>query len=177
MTLAEKINRLLCRFLLTHKFVFRFDIYTGAEGEPGEIYVENVVEYEFINSGTTKIVINAGLTIYPAYAGIEPTRVKLAVNHNERDETIYKYEFFPLGGDQFSGDDYRIVIDTAAGTGGFAVTPLDVPTPVFIGEIIPGITNIKAPAYEINKLVVISKERYIPETMHEENPVIRKKKK
>lgn len=165
----NELYKALCRLLGTKKFVFRFDEYTGAEGEPGEIYVENVVEYEFINSGTTIIELNAGLKLYPLFAGIEPTRVKLSVNYNERDETIYKYAFR-----EFTAQDYRIVIDTNSTIG--YTSPIDNPLPIFADAIVSTI-DPKEKAFGINRLIVISKERYIPETMHDENPVVRKKKK
>lgn len=157
--IVQRVLQLLRMFLSKKKFVFRFDVYDGTE-ESNEIYVENVYEYEFINQGTTIVVLNSGLPIYPEFSGIAPSRVKLSVNYNEKDETIYKYEFLPL--------DYIAIVDPSANwlVGGYAGN-VDAPFIASVAQF-----KYAPPAGRLvnfNKLVVISKEIFVAETMSKEN--------
>jgi hypothetical protein len=90
--IIEKIVKALSRFLISKQYVYRFDYYTGSAGESGDVSDTQVVEYEFINQGSTVILIN-GMMLLPGYYGIEPSRWKSTVNYNEMDVSIYKYSF------------------------------------------------------------------------------------
>lgn len=119
----EFLKKIYCRLhqlFIIRSFVFRFDIYNGTE-DANSIYVEDVYEYEFINQGTTRILINGGLYIYPEFAGIEPSRIKMDIDHQEKDETIYKYSFEPL--------DY--MIGHTAATVDVPSVPVVIDNPVF----------------------------------------------
>jgi hypothetical protein len=80
------------RFFQIKQFVFRFDFITANGSIEND---SNVVEYEFINQGTTIANIN-GLRIYPQFANFPPYRVKLDIRNRELDVTIYKIRFEPL---------------------------------------------------------------------------------
>lgn len=137
----QKIYKKLSSFLVERYFVYRFDEYNGTE-PANSIYDEDVVEYEFFNQGNTLCIINGGLFLYPAFTGIEPSRVRMVVNANECDQTIYQYKFVPL--------DFREFDFTFDAGGG---TTLTVP---FVSDIDPG-ELMK----EFSKLIVKSKVKAV----------------
>ena len=94
MNFVEQIYKKVCKFFQLRHFVYRIDIYNGTE-ESNSIYDNQVMEYEFINQGTTACIINDGLYLYPEYMDIEPSRIRMVVNSNERDDTVYQYRFEP----------------------------------------------------------------------------------
>jgi hypothetical protein len=108
MKILGELHNLLCKYFKRKQFVFRFDIYNGTEAS-NEIYDAQVIEYEFINQGQTVCVINDGLLLYPDFAGICKCSVRMDINHNEEDKTVYKYRFQNL--------DYVAITQTDAGTG------------------------------------------------------------
>jgi hypothetical protein len=130
---------------LTGQFVFRFQEYDGSESQSigNQIDDSNVVEYEFINQGTTICIINEGLRIYPSYSGIEPSRVKLEIDQSEKDVTVYQFRFEDL--DFFQG---HAIIDNFIAPGTALVITGFVPAKDFIN--MPN-----QPAF--NRLLVISK--------------------
>jgi hypothetical protein len=80
-----------------------------------QIKIENSVGYEFINSGGSLVKLNNGIILYPFYTGIMPFSWKSTLNSNEKDETIYEYEFIPLqGGEPVLG--YLYTPNTASNT-------------------------------------------------------------
>lgn len=89
--LFRYLHRVFTSFGYEKQFVFRFDIYDGSE-QNLEIYDTNVVEYKFVNLGTTICYINE-MPVYPhaAYKGFDNVHLQLQVN--EMDVTIYKYRF------------------------------------------------------------------------------------
>jgi hypothetical protein len=141
MDFLKEIYKKVCGFLVQRIFVFRFDIYNGTE-PANSIYDEDVVEYEFFNQGNTLCIINGGLFLYPTFTGIEPSRVRMVVNANERDDTIYQYKFVPL--------DFREFDFTFDAGGGSLIT---VP---FISDLDPG--ELMKP---FNRLMVKSKEKAV----------------
>lgn len=74
------------------QFVFDFMIYDGSDGETGIINDTNVVQYEFVNLGSTVCVIN-DMVLLPVASNKEFHRIKLDIGFNEMDVTIYKYKF------------------------------------------------------------------------------------
>jgi len=112
------------------KFVFRFDIYDGSE-DSNDIYKTDVVQYEFVNQGTTICVLNDGLLLYPQFVSIEPVRVKLDIWEQETDVNTYKYRFQEI--------DYTSVYDNSG------------------DAIFPFIKPFVASRTIFNRLLVISK--------------------
>ena len=57
-----------------------------------EVGETNVVQYTFVNVGTTVVNID-GLILYPSFCGFGPT--SFTTNHNmaENDVSVYKYRF------------------------------------------------------------------------------------
>ncbi len=74
------------------KYVYRFIILNGTE-ENKQLKISNSIEYEFINSGNSYVILNSTLILYPAFMGIEPSRIKFTTNKNEVDIGVYNYEF------------------------------------------------------------------------------------
>lgn len=142
--MKEKILKLLSVFLGVKQFTFRFDEYNGTESAL-QIYDGQVMEYEFINAGSSVCIINGGLKLYPEFSGMSPTRVKLSCNYNERDVTVYNYKFEKL--------DLSVVTDIGAVT--LNGKPIYVPFVNDTVNITYGV-NPKNPV-KFNRLVVISK--------------------
>jgi hypothetical protein len=120
----EVVYKKICAWFQIREFVFRFDIYNGTESS-NQIYDAAVVEYEFVNQGTTVCVINDGLFLYPQYTGIPPFRLISDIKTHERDATIYNYRFQPV--------DYSVqyvAMETGLGLG-TASTPV-----VTIGSVV-----------------------------------------
>jgi hypothetical protein len=127
------LKKMLARFLLQKQFVFVSRYYQ----ESASIDDTNVTQYEFINQGTTIAEVN-DIKIYPAISGIEPQRVLLNINSNEKDVEAYKLRFIPL--------DFQIVTArTAAGTDGKYMVQSPQP------PLVP------FPNVNFNRLLVISK--------------------
>jgi hypothetical protein len=137
MDFLEAIYKKVCKFLILRNFVYRFDIYNGTESA-NSIYDDQVMEYEFFNQGNTLCIINGGLFLYPAFTNISPNSVRMVVNANEMDQTIYEYKFVPL--------DFREFDFTFPGGGG---TSISVP---FISDLDLG--ELMQP---FNRLIVKSK--------------------
>jgi len=91
----EKVKKYLQAFLFKKHFVFRFQYYE----HDTVVNDTNVVEYEFINVGSRSVDVN-NTTLIPVALGPlgSPigdifSRMKLAVNYNEEDTTIYRIKF------------------------------------------------------------------------------------
>jgi len=76
------------------EFVFRFECYEN-DTQINSVDTTNVVEYQFINGGTSIVEIN-GTQVYPAFSGLKPDRLDLNINSCEEDMTVYKFKFKPL---------------------------------------------------------------------------------
>ena len=101
--------KLLIGYFRAKQFVFRFQYYTGTDEESGQINDTNVVQYRFINQGTSVCLINEG-ELQP---GINPggainlipgKEFVLEVRSREKDVTIYKYKFLDVLGKTCSGE-------------------------------------------------------------------------
>lgn len=79
-------------FFTRQTFEYRFYQY-DEKTEEKQIKIANSIEYEFINSGNSIIIINDRLRLFPEYMGVEPTRWKGTLNKNEVDNTVYEYRF------------------------------------------------------------------------------------
>lgn len=139
------VDKLFEFFLTPKEFTFRFDEYDGSE-QSLQIYDGQVIEYEFINAGTTVCIIGGGLKLYPTISGLIPNRVKLAVNYNERDVTVYPYKFIPL--------DLTVISNNSKLNNIFATTVRQ--------DLVVEVTNINTRLAEkdeqkFNRLIVISK--------------------
>lgn len=89
----DKLVEAVKKYFFTRQiFEYRFYQYNEKTQEK-QIKVANSIEYEFINSGNSIIIINDRLRLFPEFMGIEPTRVKLTMNKNEVDNTVYEYRF------------------------------------------------------------------------------------
>lgn len=137
----EILRQVFSGFGAEKQFVFNATIYNGSE-RSHTISDTNVVEYEFVNLGTTICYIN-DIPLYPVASGKQFHRIKLHCSFNEMDATIYKYRFVLAQPDYF-------IYNTAVTVGAddFSV-PKETP---------PG--GPAAPAYSstlYNRLLVISK--------------------
>jgi hypothetical protein len=77
------------------EFVFRFDQYDGTEAAL-QVYDAQVVQYKFVNQGTTICLIGNGLKLYPKFSGIEPNEITLDIRECEMDVTVFNYSFDKL---------------------------------------------------------------------------------
>jgi hypothetical protein len=94
--MIEKIKYFLQQFLFKKHFVFRSQYYF----ETAVVSDTNVIEYEFINVGRTSVFVNDAELLpvqlgVPVGSGIGDifSRMKLSVNYNEEDTTIYRIKF------------------------------------------------------------------------------------
>lgn len=136
----EFLAKVFAGFGSEKQFVYNFTIYNGTERNQS-ISDTNVVEYEFVNLGTTMCYIN-DMPLYPQASGKNFNRIKLHVSFNEMDVSIYKYRF---GG----APDYFLYQAPVA----LAASTVTVPK-----ETVPG--AVGSPAYVsnlYNRLLVISK--------------------
>jgi len=133
----KALKAYLYAFIRAREYVYRFEYY-DEQSDTSAIDDTNVVQYEFINQGTTIVEIN-GMKIYPEWAGIAPHRVLLHINYNEMDVTIYKFKFFP--------------IDQAAAT-----TLPDPANPAFVQNFVtPDPNGFIALPQPVNRLLVVVK--------------------
>jgi hypothetical protein len=89
--ILEYLLKIFSGFGKEKQFVFNFTLYDGTE-RTTSISDTNVVEYEFVNLGTTMVYIN-DMPLYPDASGKHFNRIKLLCSFNEMDVTIYKYRF------------------------------------------------------------------------------------
>jgi len=87
-----KIYRACLDILKPQNFEYKFFVVNGSE-ENKQIKIANSIEYEFVNSGSSKVILNDNLIIYPYWMGIEPVRLKFTCQKNEVDVSIYEYRF------------------------------------------------------------------------------------
>lgn len=93
--MIEILDKILSFLKLTWKrqaYEYRFEQFDGSV-ENKQIKIANSVEYEFVNSGNSYVIINNSIRLYPAFMGIEPVRLKFSVAKNEQDVTVYNYQF------------------------------------------------------------------------------------
>lgn len=91
--LLQKIYTLLCQTLgKRQKYSYTFQVYNDLSKER-QIKIGNSIEYEFRNTGSTVVIINDQLKLYPAFNGRGPSTWKGFCNKNEMDMTIYEYRF------------------------------------------------------------------------------------
>ncbi len=90
--ILDKIYNALTGFFKRKYVVFRFQIVDGTEKNK-QIKIANSIEYEFVNSGDSKVILNNTLILYPFWSGILPTSFKGTCHANETDETVYEYRF------------------------------------------------------------------------------------
>lgn len=64
---------------------------TGKE-RTKEIHETNVVQYTFINVGSTVVNVN-GIILYPLFSGFQPNQFITSQNMAENDVQVYKYTF------------------------------------------------------------------------------------
>lgn len=143
MNFDKIIEKLFGRFLTPKNYEFRFDEYDGSESTSFQVY-NTAVEYILRNTGTTSIIINDGMKLYPPVSGIGPSEIKVTLNYNEKDVTIYNYKFVPT----------KLFIGNMPATYAGVVVRVD----VIIADdaaYVPSISPTKRPAY--NRLLVISK--------------------
>ena len=95
-TILQRIVFFIEKYILQKQFVYRHDYYDGSE-QNNEIYETNVVEYEFINQGNSVCVIN-NMELQPSISGIPPSSIKLDIRNNEKDVTVYRYNFLSVQG-------------------------------------------------------------------------------
>jgi len=89
----EKLLKILKVALLQKQpYEYNFLQITGKE-ENLQLKIENSIEYHFINSGNSLFVLNNKLVLYPQWMGVQPTEIKLTMNKNEVDNSVYEYEF------------------------------------------------------------------------------------
>lgn len=89
----EKIIQILKVALLKKQpYEYNFLQITGKE-ENKQLKIANSIEYHFINSGNSIFILNNTLMIYPKWMGVQPTELKLTMNKNEVDNSVYEYEF------------------------------------------------------------------------------------
>ncbi len=93
--ILQKILVLIKQSVSKQSFVYRFYMLNGTEGNK-QIKIGNSIEYTFINSGSTVVIINNQFLIYPSYMGNFPNERKFVCNRYETDETVYKYDFRPV---------------------------------------------------------------------------------
>jgi len=135
--LLNKIIKILTGAFKYQKYEYRFFSFNGSEPNK-QIKISNSIEYEFINSGNSKVILNDSLTLYPFWMGVAPVSIKLTINKNEVDMGVYEYRFVDVqNGDQVWGYQYT------------AVTSINIPI---------GFDNTNALA-PFNKLQVIVKQK------------------
>jgi len=89
----EKLLKILKVALLQKQpYEYNFLQITGKE-QNKQLKIENSIEYHFINSGNSLFVLNNKLILYPQWMGVQPTEIKLTMNKNEVDNSVYEYEF------------------------------------------------------------------------------------
>lgn len=135
--ILKKLVALLTAYF-TKKQAYEWKFYSldGSE-ENKQISIANSIEYEFVNSGNSFVIINDNLKLFPEFMGIEPTRVKFTTNKNEVDVGVYEYRFVEI-----TKNDFRQGFVSAGGN--FAWTLID--------------TDTLTPAPPFNKLQVIVKQ-------------------
>lgn len=141
--MKDALLNLLMKFVSERQFTYRFDEYDGSE-DSNQIYDGQVVEYEFINTGSTVCIINAGLKLYPVNSGMLPNRVKLHISYNEMDVTIYDYRFSSMK------DELQLITDPNTM---FNLDRVLLPLVVQYADLSPTILKF----VEFNRLIVISK--------------------
>lgn len=95
MTIREKIEKLLLRYITQAQFVFRSEYFTKND----QVKDTNTVQYEFINQGESVVEIN-GMQIFPSVLGAvqrQPIQWKGEIANNENDVTVYAIKFIPDG--------------------------------------------------------------------------------
>lgn len=92
--LLNKIYEALKKMWKRQGYEYRFYNFNGTEPNQ-QLKISNSIEFEFINSGTTNVILNDSLTLYASGLGFEPIRIKFVCNKNEKDLTIYNYRFVP----------------------------------------------------------------------------------
>lgn len=117
-----------------NQYVYRFECYEN-DTQINSVDTTNVVQYQFINGGTSIVEIN-GTQVYPAFSGLKPDRLDLEINQCEEDMTVYKFKFKPL--------DIQ-VREIQVANGGTTITR-------FVGPVVPVQGQIN-----FNRLIVISK--------------------
>jgi hypothetical protein len=89
----KKIYELLVNALTKRQsYEWKFFVFNGSEQNP-QIKIANSIEYEFINSGNSIVIINDNFKLYPYWMGVEPVRAKFSTNKNEVDVSVYEYRF------------------------------------------------------------------------------------
>lgn len=98
--IIKKIYNLLCKALDKRQpYTYYFLSLNGSEPNK-QIKIGNSIEYEFRNTGSTIVILNDRLKLYPAFNGRGPSSVILKTNKNEIDLTVYEYRFeiIPVNG-------------------------------------------------------------------------------
>lgn len=90
--ILKNIFKILKGAFKYQSYEYRFLVLNGSEPNK-QIKISNSIEYEFINSGNSKVIINDTLILYPYWMGVEPVRAKLSLNKNEVDSSVYEYRF------------------------------------------------------------------------------------
>lgn len=88
----DKIFEFLRATWKRQKYEYNVMQFDGSE-ENKQLKIANSIEYEFINSGNSLIILNDRLVLHPYWMGIEPVRVKFTMNKNEVDVSVWEYRF------------------------------------------------------------------------------------
>jgi hypothetical protein len=136
--ILDKIYKLINYALKRENFEYKFLTVNGTEPN-NQIKIANSIEYEFINSGNSIVIINDTLLIYPKWTNVSPNRVKLSIHKKETDVSVYEYRF--------------VNIDKNTIVGGYEVQPLQ-----NISQAFNWFESVNA-AKPFNLLQVIIKQR------------------
>lgn len=163
--LLNKIYEALKTMWKRQGYEYRFHNFDGTETSK-QLMISNSIEYEFINTGNSKVIINDNLILYPEFTERGLHRIKFFCNKNEKDLTVYTYRFETLGSEPVAGT----LINNAVGNHTFFIYTMsgdirrgDDGTILLAGQTLADFVKYLTgnyPSYEVKFTTVVSTVGY-----------------